>query len=348
MNRATIHLRALAGLAAVLLLFTGCGRKTPPVPPETVLPTPVSDLRYRLDEQGVTLTWTAPQRTVRGEKLAAIDGFELLRAVVADSDFCEGCPIPFGSPIEISGDNVAPGGQVHYTEAVLRPGYHYSYKVRTKLGWYSVSGGSNIVSFAWNTLIKPVADLTATAGDSTITLNWQPPASLIDESPITKPLRYQIFRSQEGAELAPLGPPTTATSYRDDTVVNGKRYFYQIQPQTADSVGMMSTAAAAQPRDLTPPAPPREVTVVQTEKGIKVLWAAGGDRDLAGYRIYRRAAAESTPKAIGKVAANALSYLDTTPTRGADRWYYSVSAYDQATPANESPRSGEAELTFAQ
>lgn len=346
MNRATIRLRLLAALITVLLLFASCGRKTPPVPPDTVLPTPVSDLQYRLDEQGVTLTWTAPQRTVQGEKLAAIDGFELLRAVVDESDFCEGCPIPFGSPIEINGDNVAPGGKVHYTEAVLRPGYHYSYKVRTKLGWYHASASSNIVSFAWNTLIRPVADLTATAGDSSITLNWQPPTTLIDDSPIAKPLRYQIFRSQEGAELEPQGQPTTATSYRDVTVVNGRRYFYQIQAQTADAVGMMSNAAMALPHDLTPPAPPREITVVETDQGVKVLWTGSGNRDLGGYRIYRRSTAETSPLPIGKVAANALSYLDTNPTAGADRWYYSVSAYDQATPANESPRSGEAELTI--
>jgi len=335
----------LAALPA-LLLFAGCGRKTPPVPPETVLPTPVSDLRYRLDEQGVTLTWSAPRRTVQGEGLAAIDGFELLRAVEKVADHCDGCPIPFGSPIKISGDNVAPGDQVHYTEAVLRPGYRYSYKVRTKLGWYYASAASNIVSFTWNTLLRPVTEVTAEAGDSRISLHWQPPATRIDGSPLDKPLRYQVFRSIAGAELEPLGTPTTATTLEDYEVENGKRYFYKVQALCDDAVGMMSEAAAARPRDLTPPAPPRNVTAVSTAQGVKVLWSGVEERDLAGYRIYRRSGGESKPQLVGTTSAAGLFFLDTKPTGESDRWYYSVTAYDHAEPANESPFSAEAELTF--
>ncbi len=335
-------------LLVALLVAAGCGRKTPPVPPETVLPTPVSDLRYRLDEQGVTLIWTAPRTTVQGEKLAAIDGFELLRAVEKEGEHCDGCPIPFGSPIKVSGDNVSPGDQVHYTEAVLRPGYRYSYKVRTKLGWYYASAASNIVSFTWNTLIKPATAVTAEAGDSRVTLHWQPPASHIDGAPLAKPLRYQIFRSVAGAELMPLGAPITDTTYQDLEVVNGKRYFYKIQALNDDAVGMMSEAADARPLDLTPPAPPQEVTAVQTDGGVKVLWAGVNESDLAGYRIYRRRADQTKPQLLGSTGADRLSFLDTHSTRGADRWYYAVTAFDQAEPANESPLSKEAELVVGQ
>jgi len=337
----------IALLLVISLLITGCGRKTPPVPPETVLPTPISDLRQQLDEHGVTLIWTAPSRTVQGDKLARIDGFELLRAVVGEDDYCEGCPINFGRPIKISPDEILPGDKVRYREAVLRPGYHYFYKVRTKLGWYYASDDSNIISFAWNTLISPDTNITAMAGDRKITLSWQAPTTLIDRTPITDTLRHQIYRSVAGAEFVPLGPPVATNTFTDVSVQNGTRYFYKVQPLSKNSVGMMSASAQGRPRDLTPPAPPRDVTAVRSPTGIKILWQQTAESDLAGYRIYRRRGDKSEPTLIGKVRGGVLMFLDTTPTSPAT-WYYSVTAYDSASPANESSSFNEAELIITQ
>ncbi|MDH5297928.1 MAG: hypothetical protein OEV91_02820 [Desulfobulbaceae bacterium] len=345
MNRSILR---CAALLSILLLTSSCGRKTTPVPPQTVLPAPISDLRHQLDEHGVTLVWSAPTRTVQGAKLAAIDGFELLRAVVAADEYCEGCPIPFGTPIEISGEGVAPGASVQYTEAVLRPGYRYFYKVRTKLGWYHAGGPSNTVSFAWNTLILAPVDVKAAAGDRTISISWLPPATLIDGSPITSPLRYRIFRSESGADFVRIGQEVTSSSFKDDAVRNDKRYFYKVQALTAEAVGMLSKEAVAVARDMTPPAPPQHVTAVKTGKGVKILWQAASESDLAGYRIYRRANTASKPRLLGEAKGGTQSFIDTTPLTGATTWYYSVTAFDQSEPANESTASGEADLVVGQ
>ena len=347
MKQPVAPILSVALVLVPLSALSGCGRKTPPVPPQTVLPTPISDLRQQLDEHGVTLTWTAPSRTVQGDRLPRIDGFELLRAVVAEDDYCEGCPINFGRPIKISPDETLPGDTVRYREAVLRPGYHYFYKIRTKLGWYYASDDSNIVSFAWNTLLSPATNLAAVAGDRKITLSWQPPTTLIDNTPITGNLRHQIFRSDAGAEFIPLGPPVAANSFTDVSVQNGIRYFYKVQPLSKNAVGMMSASTQARPRDMTPPTPPRDVTAVLTPDGIKVLWQQTTETDLAGYRIYRRRSDEKTATLVGKVRNGVMMYLDTTPITPAT-WYYSVTAYDYAEPANESDSFNEAELTISQ
>ena len=336
--------------AALLIIFTflptGCGRKTPPVPPATVMPKIITDLHHQLDEQGVTLIWTAPARTVQGDKLDRIDGFELLRAVVAEDDYCEGCPIKFGRPIKIEPGATVPGGKVHYHETVLRPGYHYLYQVRTKLGWYHASNGSNIVSFAWNTLISPPKNLTAVAGDNKVVLSWQAPSTLIDGSKITTPLSYQIFRSVAGSALSPLGAAVGTTTFTDVLVQNGTRYFYKVQPLSKKSVGIMSKTAQARPHDLTAPAPPQKITAVQTSAGIKVLWQQTPDTDLAGYRIYRRREKEKKTSLVGEVTGGMLMFLDTTQiTPGT--WYYTVKAYDNADPANESKPSSEAKLLIS-
>ena len=297
-----------------------------------MLPTVINDLRQHLDEHGVTLTWTAPTRTVQGDKLGKIDGFELLRSVVSEEDYCEGCPIKFGRPIKITPDEALPGSKIQY---------------RTKLGWYHASGGSNIVSFVWSTLISPPAGLTAIAGDRKITLSWQAPTTLIDGTRLKENLRYQIYRSVAGAELTPLGSPITKTTFADVSVQNGKRYFYKVQPlNSKNSVGMMSASAQGRPHDLTPPSPPRDVTAVQTPAGIKILWQQTVEPDLAGYRIYRRRSNESKATLVGKVTGGAIMFLDTTVITPAT-WFYSVTAYDYAEPANESGSFNEAELIIS-
>ena len=57
--------RLLCVLLAALLVG-GCGYKTMPVPPQEIVPTAITDLRYELDEKGVTLTWTYPAEDREG------------------------------------------------------------------------------------------------------------------------------------------------------------------------------------------------------------------------------------------------------------------------------------------
>ncbi len=62
---------------------------------------------------------------------------------------------------------------------------------------------------------------------------------------------------------------------------------------------------------------------------------------MAGYRIYRRTADQRRPEHIGDVEVPYAMFVDNNPPAGV-RSYYSVSAIDQATPANESELSREA------
>jgi len=109
-------------LLAVAFLVSGCGKKTLPVPPQTVLPAAIEDLAYLLDEKGVTLTWTVPKNTEAGEKLSGVDEFELVRALVPEDEHCAGCPLNFDTPREIEVMPVS-GSKVSFSEALLRPGY---------------------------------------------------------------------------------------------------------------------------------------------------------------------------------------------------------------------------------
>lgn len=136
----------------LLILLSGCGRKTALVPPQKLVPVRINDLRYVLDERGVTLKWTYPTKMENGDKVHAIASFEIYRAVIPEAEFCPGCPVHYQEPVEIDGGTVESAKGVRegvYTEGYLQRDYHYFYKVRSRVGgWYS-SADSNVVSFFW-------------------------------------------------------------------------------------------------------------------------------------------------------------------------------------------------------
>ena len=136
-------------LTGLLISLYGCGVKTMPVSPDQMVPRPITDLRYALDDSGVTLSWSYPTETVNGIELQEIAGFELSRAVLPLDEYCETCPVPYGDPIKIDGGILNEEGKrtASYNSTLLRPGHLYFFKVRSHSGWWSQSEDSNEVSF---------------------------------------------------------------------------------------------------------------------------------------------------------------------------------------------------------
>jgi hypothetical protein len=332
---------------ALLAGLSGCGKKTRPVPPDTVLPAPITDLAAYLDEKGVTLSWSYPRRTVEGDRLPyRIEKFELLRAVIPTQDYCADCPIPFGPPIEITAQS-SDQGRVAYQETLLRPDHRYVYRVRSKAGWFVSSDDSNTVSVVWDTPLLAPAGFGIEEGDKILTLRWQLPEGLLDGTPVSDPIRYRLFRSNDGENFAELpGGLIEGLRHEDRGLRNGRTYWYKVQGVRlhADTraAGMPSPALSGIPRDLEAPAPPQKVRAVPTAEGVKIIWEAVAEPDLAGFRIYRRSARNETPERIGEVGGAGLSFLDASPAKERGLWYYSVSAFDQSQPPNESGFSMEA------
>jgi hypothetical protein len=333
-------------VAMLTLSVSGCGLKTLPIPPQEALPQAINDLKFQQDENKIVLNWTAPKYTTVGSKLPNIDAFEILRAVVPEKDYCPGCPIPFTSSIEIKAETAIADPEkqtAQYTEMVLRPGHRFFYKVRTIAGWRLISEDSNIVSFSWNSPASAPQNLTAIPGDREIILSWLPVTSLIDGQPLDAPL-YQVYRGKSENNYSPLDPLVSEPTFTDFGLVNGQKYFYkisavQLQGETKIT-GLASHAVSATPVDMTAPAPPRNIQVVQLANGVKILWDKGAERDIAGYKIYRRAATKKTMVEIGRVNHANFSFTDQPPVENTG-WYYAVTAFDQAAPANESAPSKE-------
>ena len=324
-----------------LLLAAGCGKKTDPRPPQEARPAAITDLAYRLTEQGVELSWSVPRSGVDGSRLDyRIAEFEVFRAVLDPEDYCPECPLDFGPPRRL--DNTAPRrGRMVFQEAALRPGQRYVYQVQSRAGWLLSSRPSNRISFIWQTPPPPPTALVAAPGDGLVELRWQPPREL--EPAVGRELRYQVYRSPDGERFRPLAAPRPETGYRDREVEAGRRYYYQVRAVRGEgdslSSGLPTPMVSAVPLDLTPPEAPVLVALVPAAAGVRLLWEAHPRRDLAELLVMRRLAGESEARLLGRAAPGALSFTDQAPPEQAAVWYYHLIAVDQR--GNRSPAGNE-------
>ena len=335
---------ALVLVTAGFLVSGGCGFKDDPVPPQNVLPRAISDLRVELNDQGATLRWSYPRKTVTGDPVEATDAFELFQAEIPEKEFCPSCPIPYRTTVDVPGGLMVPGSSKSaiYEVRELRPGNLYYFKVRSKSGWWSESKDSNEVSFLWQTPPMAPQGLAAIGGDAQNLVQWQAVTLNMDGTPGTVPVRYRLYRGVDDGVVSVLGEPLTATSYRDQAVANGRRYTYQVQAESLYPHGQvnsgLSEAVVATPVDRTPPAVPLQVEALRTDIGVKIFWNDSPAHDLAGYRIYRRVPG-ADPVLVGEVNLPYTLFVDTSAPNG--EVFYAVSSIDTQSPANESQRSAE-------
>ncbi len=335
-------------LLAVTIGLAGCGFKTEPVPPQQIVPRAIDDLSYAIDDAGVTLKWTYPEKSVNGDELTEIYSFDVYRAVVPIADLCETCPIPFGEATEIPGGVTAESGKRRvgeYKTSLLRPDHKYFYKMTSRISWWAASADSNIVSFVWQIPPGVPSGFSAVAEDGRIMLSWQPVTTLVDGSPADKQVLYQVSRSEGGKDFVQIGSPVDRTSFTDSDVVNGKKYFYKVQSLMmleADRIsGGVTEIVDATPVDKTPPAAPSAVRATATKKGNRVYWERPRDPSVTAHRVYRRLAKQATSELIGEVAMPTSIFLDQNVPADSSV-FYTVTALDAATPANESAPSQEA------
>lgn len=331
-----------AGLVFAAMLLSGCGKKTAPIPPQAIMPAPIVDLAYQLDERGVDLVWSPPRRTEHGDRLPAIDKFLIERAEYEISGFCEDCPVAYRQVANVAGEG--PDRRVNYRDEQLRPGHIYFYRVRTGLGWRVASRPSEPVSFRWQVPMAPPVGLVGRAGEQQISLSWAPPVGAFNGGPVIEPIAYQVYRSVAGRGFMPLGGPLTAPGFIDQPVENGLTYRYKVRAVRASGgTGVFSDQVTVVPLDLTPPPAPQGLTIISTPGGLRLFWNPVAAADLGGYQVMRRSGetdATGDFKVIGQVGAPVTSFIDKTVEEQVT-YYYGVRAFDLAVPANEGPLSDE-------
>jgi hypothetical protein len=322
---------------AIMVMLVGCGRKTPPVPPNAVIPQAISNLEYKADDTGVTLTWTYPERSIDGRSIDNIRTFHLHKAMIPEPDYCEGCPVAYDQIIKVDGRDTEPKGKLTYMDTDLQPGYHYVYMVQSDSGWRIKSAESNRVDFSQQaTLLSPM-DVKVATGDQVLTLSWLPVATREDGSDAVD-VKYQVYRGTSPTALAPIGEMTPEPRYVDRGIANEQIYYYNVRAVTFQTAGYASKTVSGMALDMVPPVPPRNVKVLGLPQGIQLHWTPSTDTDLGGYRVYHQKEGDEGWKQIGTAPKGAIGFKDITPlTPGIH--YFVVTSFDLGTRQNESEYS---------
>ncbi|MCL6622266.1 MAG: fibronectin type III domain-containing protein [Syntrophobacterales bacterium] len=338
-------------LAFALLLLAACGKKAAPLSPDELLPGPVRDFRLSQEGNSLVVSWRFPTQDRLGQPLTQLRGFSLYRCETAGvmpddrclRNFVVRADIDLAYPREAQVQE----DRVIYQDTRLVPGRRYEYKVAAYGPGRWLGEFSPTLSHAWGVLPQAPRELTATPGDRSARLTWSPVTRLADGSPAPDLAGYRVYRREAGGPARNLTPePLGEPAFQDVALKNNVEYIYTVRavrrlgPDWLESLD--SPALRAVPRDLTPPPPPLNLVAVPTRQGVELRWDPSPAPDLAGYRVYRRAAGKPGITLLTPQLLTRPGFVDRQAAPG--RLYvYQVTAVDDATPPNESPPSEEAE-----
>jgi hypothetical protein len=341
-------------LLLLALLIPACGKKGAPLPPNPRGPLPATEVAARQLGSDVVVTFRVPEP--RGYKPAREPvRAELVRVTYAPGQEPQPDPSVFrrrGERVAILDGNPLPSGKLRYlrdgTVAGLQDGgvgstLRYAVRVRDR------RGRSSPLVLARD--LVPVPSAPAPAGLSAeptadgVRLVWLKPAA-------EGTLRYNVYRAAAGGEppVSPLNPqPLTVTEYLDDSVVIGESYSYWVRVALAESApyreGVPSEAIEIEAEDRFPPDGPDGLVAVQEGTAVRLFWNPNSERDLAGYRVYRKVG-DGGWRLVGPDPVEKSDYIDGDVAIG-QRLAYRVTAVDRAEPPNESGQSEMAELELS-
>jgi len=176
-----------------------------------------------------------------------------------------------------------------------------------------------------------VLNVTATAGNRQVTLDWQAP---LDNggSPITG---YQVYRgtsSNGETRLIMLGDVLT---YNDTPLTNGQTYYYKVSAINSDGdEGPQSSEVWATP--VTVPNAPQGFEATAGNTQITLTWSSPGDNGgsaIVNFKVYR--GTTSGEETLLTTLGNVLTYTNIGLING-QAYYYKVSAVNSVGEGSQS------------
>jgi fibronectin type 3 domain-containing protein len=336
-----------ACLILVLTTAVACGRKTPPLVPDSPRPAVIQGIKVMTRDTGAFLSWPIPTKNIEGRDIASSDirQFRIYRAEIG-RDRKKGryklyaeINMADPSPAEVRNN------RVFWSDRNLKYGQVYGYQVRA----VSVRGGVSPVSE--DVRAAPLLSLAvpqgpaAQANDSSIQLSWAPVTTRMDGSHYEGFVGYNLYRGTEKSrsdELPLNKEPLRTNSFKDTTVSNDTTYYYMVRSVDSPALpwreSLDSEEVSATPRDTTPPARPTGLTVVPGVGRAFLTWNENKEPDLAGYNVYR---STRSGKGYVKLTDKALTRTIFSDERAKQDvvYYYIITAVDKV--GNESAASVE-------
>ena len=276
----------------------------------TTLPAPTG-LTAIAGDTRVTLSWSPP-----APKGATVDGYDIYQGTTPGGES--------GSPV-----NASPVQGISYMVTGLSDGTTYYFTVAAVYGagQHGPSSGEASATPVAATRLGAPTGLTATVGDTRVTLSWSPPApkgATVDG--------YDIYQgTTPGGES---GSPVNAslvqgTSYTVTGLTDGTTYYFTVAAVTgAGQHGPSSGEASATPVAATRLGAPTGLTATAGDTRVTLSWSPppGGGPPVAGYRIFRgtsRGGESGSP--VNASLVQGTSYTVTGLTDGTT-YYFTVTA----------------------
>lgn len=219
-------------LLMMVFSLVACGKRGPLVPPESLVPAAIMDVKVEQRGGRFLVCWSPPAKLESGGKLPGIAGFRVFRRDVLPPDQdCEECPTAYhllrSVDPEYLQDVRRAGSRYCFFDNDLKDGDTYQYKVITVDVEGVSSRDSNKVR-AMKIASPPPPRLVAQSIPTGVVLRWDPvtpPAGATPEG-------YAVYRRQEG-EIMPLIPtatlPAGSASFEDKQMEHGVKYVYVVR-----------------------------------------------------------------------------------------------------------------------
>jgi predicted phage tail protein len=187
--------------------------------------------------------------------------------------------------------------------------------------------------------------LTCTPGNTTVTLNWSPPAS-DGGSPITG---YNVYMGTTpgGESTTPVNAsplPATAVSFPVQGLTNGTTYYITVTAINAIGEGAASSESSATPTaSATAPDAPIALSATPGDGLVALSWSApasDGGSAITGYNVYvgTSPGGESTTPVNASPLSGTASSFDVTGLTNGTTYYFTVTAINgisESAPSNE-------------
>ncbi|MGB8323838.1 MAG: hypothetical protein WCE52_12845 [Candidatus Acidiferrum sp.] len=355
-------------LVWVCFAVAGCGAPGEPTPPSPQIPEAITDLSAHQAGDAVQLSFGAPSKSTRGERLKEPPTMEVLRGGLKPDGMVD--PKSFRVVDTIPGSLLASYQQknkVVFEDAIAPdmiradPGKSVVYEVRARVSDKKTSASSNDVTLNLYPVPEHIASINVTVTENGVQLKWAARTRTSGGEGLAKIFEYRVYRgdfdpvSAESAvkeardakwkvPLALIGK-TQEPEYLDGSAEYGKTYGYVVRSVVSAGGNLLesgdSALAVVTPKDTFPPASPQGLVaaVLPGENGTATAdlsWAIGTEPDLAGYRVYRSEQEGVRGQLLTPELLPTPAYRDTGLPSG-KRYWYTVTAVDRA--GNESAPS---------
>ena len=350
--------RIFCNVLFILLAYctlAGCARIADPKPPERRVPEAVHDLKARQIGEEIVLTFSLPERNTDGSQARTIRSLEIFRITekaeaetpssfteLSEERFLDRAAHIF-SIHAARFPEFARGNVFFIRDSPPAAPEDGSYSLRFRYAAVFVNERSQAAGLGRQAVIQPAVlphapeGLTYVLTENFIRVNWTPAPENTDAA---KPSRiaYNIYRSENPDEF-PVVPVNnallTAAEYHDNDFQFNKTYYYTVSVAAASipqAESVRSEILKVETRDIFPPSPPGNFTVIAETGMITLFWTPSPTAGIAGYRIFRKKLTAGRENAeslqpLQEALITGISYRDESAEPGGD-YIYEIQAVD--------------------